>query len=199
MSVIRKISPPNLPQSPAAYSSLFQEQYSNVLRLFFNQLTNVVNAATPYGSFYDTSAQANTTPGTPNIMHLNVTSSAFKTSVVDGVTQNAKVYVAQSGVYNIQFSAQVAKAGGPVTDVTFWLLQNGKTISDSGGYATMQPNSQLITSWNYILPLQAGDYVQLAWSCPGTNVSLPYVAATATVPASPSLIFTINWISSIPL
>lgn len=199
MAVIRKIAPPNLPQSPAQYSSLFQEQYSNVLRLFFNQLTNFVNAATPYGSFYDTSTQANTTPGTPNVMHLNTTASAFKTSVVDGTTQNAKVYVAQSGIYNIQFSAQVLKGGGAAADVTFWLTQNGVAVVDSGGYITMQPNSQAIAAWNYVLPLQAGDYVQIVWVSAGANVSLPTVAAAGAVPASPSLIFTINWISSIPL
>jgi hypothetical protein len=185
--------------SPPQYATTWQEQYSNVLRLFFNQLTNVVNAATPYGSFYDTSSQANTTPGTPNIMHLNSTASAFKTSIVDGTSQNAKVYVAQSGVYNIQFSAQINKGAGSDTDVTFWLLQNSRTIPNSGGYVTMRANTKTITSWNYIQALQAGDYVQLAWASSGANVSLPYTAAAGQIPGSPSLIFTINWVSSIPL
>lgn len=36
----RNVTPPNLPRAPQAYNPSFQEQYSNVLRLFFAQLTN---------------------------------------------------------------------------------------------------------------------------------------------------------------
>jgi hypothetical protein len=202
MTTIRKVAPPNLPLSPTQYSSLFQEQYSNVLRLFFNQITNVVNVntATPYGSFYDTSNQSNPGASVPQTIHLSNTSSAYKTSVVDGTTVNAKVFVAESGIYNIQFSAQVEKSGSGYSDVYFWLRQNGVDIKESGGVTTLTGNgarSKLITSWNYVLPLQAGDYVQLAWTSSDTSVTLPYFAATASIPASPSVIFTINWVSSI--
>ena len=34
------VKPPNLPLAPAAYQPQYQEQLNNVLRLFFNQLTN---------------------------------------------------------------------------------------------------------------------------------------------------------------
>jgi hypothetical protein len=34
------VTPPNLPLAPAEYASQYQEQLNNVLRLFFNQLTN---------------------------------------------------------------------------------------------------------------------------------------------------------------
>jgi hypothetical protein len=204
MAVTRKVSPPNLPTSPPQYATTWQEQYSNVLRLFFNQLTNVVNAATPYGSFYDTSNQTNPGASVPQTIHLSNTASAYKTSVTDGTAVNAKVFVAESGIYNIQFSAQVQKGsgGGSSTDVYFWLRQNGVDIKDSGGVCTLgnsASGSRLVTSWNYVLPLQAGDYVQLAWTSSDTSVTLPYIAATATIPASPSVIFTINWVSSIPL
>jgi hypothetical protein len=36
----KNVTPPNLPRAPQAYEPRFQEQYSNVLRLFFAQLTN---------------------------------------------------------------------------------------------------------------------------------------------------------------
>ena len=37
------VAVPRLPQSPPEYDSPSQEQYSNVLRLYFNQINNVVN------------------------------------------------------------------------------------------------------------------------------------------------------------
>jgi len=36
----QNVAPPNLPLAPQAYQSQYQEQLNNVLRLFFNQLTN---------------------------------------------------------------------------------------------------------------------------------------------------------------
>ena len=38
------LSPPNLPIAPKGYDPLYQEQLNNVLRLFFNSLTNWVNS-----------------------------------------------------------------------------------------------------------------------------------------------------------
>ena len=37
-------TPPNLPDAPQAYSSVFQSQLLNILRLYFNQLNNYSQA-----------------------------------------------------------------------------------------------------------------------------------------------------------
>jgi hypothetical protein len=34
------VTPPNLPVAPAEYSQRYQDQLNNVLRLYFNQLSN---------------------------------------------------------------------------------------------------------------------------------------------------------------
>jgi hypothetical protein len=34
------VTPPSLPKAPQEYAALFQDQYSNILRLFFAQLSN---------------------------------------------------------------------------------------------------------------------------------------------------------------
>ena len=99
MAFIRRLSPPNLPVSPPVYSNMWQEQFSNVLRLFFNQLVTFVNAPSPYGSFYDTSTQTNPVASATNIAKLNTKAEASRVTVSDGSTA-AKIYVAESGVYN---------------------------------------------------------------------------------------------------
>jgi hypothetical protein len=41
---LRTPKAPNLPISPELYSTQFQEQFSNVLRLYFNQIDNFAQA-----------------------------------------------------------------------------------------------------------------------------------------------------------
>jgi hypothetical protein len=57
MAKIQVTSPPALPLSPVEYSSSYQDQYSNILRLFFNSLqsnltqlsnTEIIPATTNY-------------------------------------------------------------------------------------------------------------------------------------------------------
>ena len=72
----RVLLPPSVPALPAApveYAQGYQGQFSNALRLYFNQLSNTLSAEfgvtggrflnSPYGSFYSTQDQtaANTT------------------------------------------------------------------------------------------------------------------------------------------
>lgn len=39
LTVVRNPAPPSLPLSPATFSPQYQDQFANVLRLYFNQLT----------------------------------------------------------------------------------------------------------------------------------------------------------------
>ena len=39
---LNKVAPPNLPLAPYQYDSRYQEQFNNVLRLYFNQLNNIL-------------------------------------------------------------------------------------------------------------------------------------------------------------
>ena len=43
---LQQIQQPALPLPPAEYNKLYQDQYNNVLRLYFNRLTNAMNAVT---------------------------------------------------------------------------------------------------------------------------------------------------------
>lgn len=47
MALIRKIVPPNLPVAPLEYERRWQDQFSNVLRLFFSQVVNSANTDSP--------------------------------------------------------------------------------------------------------------------------------------------------------
>ena len=39
---LNRVAPPNLPNAPQLYDPRFQEQFNNILRLYFNQLNNIL-------------------------------------------------------------------------------------------------------------------------------------------------------------
>lgn len=188
------VGPPNLPVAPDKYSTLYQNSFSNVLRLFFNAVANAINSPSPYGAFYDVTTQTNPVAGAVNLAALSNTSISVGTSRQGG----NRVYVTQTGVYNVQFSAQLQKGGGGASTATFWIMQNGFNVVDSAGYQILAggAGTQYIISWNWLVQMKEGDYVQLAWSSADATISLPTVAAAGSIPASPSIIFTIAWVSA---
>jgi hypothetical protein len=108
-----------------------------------------------------------------------------------------RITVANEGVYNILFSAQLANSGGTAQTVDFWLRKNGNTASfnvpDSNGKVQLQGNaSYLMAAWNYFVALNAGDYVYLMWTATSTNITMVNAAANGVHPATPSIIVTLN-------
>lgn len=194
---IRNLAAPNLPIAPVTYQQGFQDQYSNTLRLFFNLVANALNAPKPHGSFYDTTTQTNPVASAVNLMKFSNTYDGGLTAFSVSKDTN-KIFVSETGVYNIQFSVQLDKSGGGASDVYIWMRVNGVNLDYSAGKVVIDgPNSEIIAAWNWVISLNAGDYFELAWQSPDTNVILAAVAAAGNVPAIPSVIVTVTWVSNV--
>jgi hypothetical protein len=194
MTVARGISTPNLPVAPIQYEQRYQDQFSNVLRLFFRQVANRVNSPTAHGSYFDTTTQPNPVADAVNLFTYN--SVVSELGVTRG-TPTSKIFVAQTGIYNFQFSAQLDKAGGSASAVYIWPRINGINVPNSATKIVIDgPNSEIVPAWNFVLVLQANDYFELAWQSSDTDVVIPYVAATGNIPAIPSIILTVVWVSN---
>jgi hypothetical protein len=194
MTVARGIVPPNLPIAPSDYQVRYQDQLANVLRLFFSQITNRVNSPTAHASYFDTTTQTNPVANTVNLFTYN---SVVSQQAVNRGEPTSKIYVAQTGVYNFQFSAQLDKTGGAASAVYIWPRINGVNVPDSNTKIVIDgPNNEIVAAWNFILVMQANDYFELAWEAADTNVVIPYVAATNNRPAIPSIIMTVVWVSN---
>jgi hypothetical protein len=193
---IRNVVPPNLPVAPVEYQQRYQDQFANVLRLFFNLVTNALNAPKPHGSFYDTTTQTNPVASAVNLMKVNSTYDSSETAF--NVTRDTnKIYVAETGVYNIAFSAQLDKTGGSASDVYIWIRVNGINVPHSASKIVIDgPNSEIVAAWNWMLTLTAGDYFEIAWQSADTNVVLLEQAASGNIPEIPSVIITVAWISN---
>ena len=194
MATPRGVVAPNLPIAPATWDQRFQDQFANVLRLYFNQISNRINAPTPHASYFDTTTQTNPVANAVNLFTYNSVVSDYE--VTRGVP-TSRIYVANTGVYNFQFSAQLDKTGGGASAVYIWPKINGVNLPDSATKIVIDgPNSEIVAAWNFVLVLKAGDYFELAWESSDTNVVIPYVAASGNIPAIPSIILTVSWVSN---
>jgi hypothetical protein len=200
---------PNLPLAPNEYERQFQDQFENILRLYFNQLDSAFGALLgptgakylkfPYGAFssdQDQTAIANTA----TLMTLNTTDFANEVSI-----SSSEITVVNAGIYNLQFSAQFQNTDTAFQDVYIWLRQNGVDIPGSTGFVSI-PNrhagtdGHAIVGWNYFLNMAAGDHIEIYWSVPTTDVSIQHLAAsgTPTKPSTQSVVATMSFVSRLP-
>ena len=146
------------------------------------------------GSFYDTTNQTGIA-GAVLTMGLN-NSDPWNNGV--SIVSGNRITIANPGVYNIQFSAQMVKnSGNTATHAHIWLSQNGTDVPTSASQLGFPSNSvYVVAAWNFFFKTTvANEYVQLKWEI-NSNVDNAVVitsaAASGTVPAIPGLIVTVN-------
>jgi len=143
-----------------------------------------------YGSFYDTTTQTAAAINTAYAMTFNT--SDLSSGVTRG-TPTSRIYVDTPNVYNVQFSAQVDKTAGGVGLVWVWLRKNGVNVPDSSGQIRIQGNNaEVLAAWNYVIQLNAGDYIELMWEVDDISVILLAEVASAIHPSVPSVILTVT-------
>jgi hypothetical protein len=208
---LNQVAAPNLPLAPTAYDPRYQDQVNNVLRLYFNRLDAILaqlqtssggaGVRLPYGAFSDFTSQT-TTANTATLMALDTTDFS------NGVTLDtgSKLTVANAGIYNLQFSAQLQNLHNAPEDIFIWLKQNGTDIVGSTGKVGMPARKSAgvpfhdIKGWNYFLSMNAGDYVQIYWSTTNAAVTIETYAAsgTPTKPSTASVVATLSFVSALP-
>jgi hypothetical protein len=152
------------------------------------------------GSFYDSLTQTLTggaNVAIPVILRQTDVAATNGISVVTDGTNLTRITVANTGVYNLLFSAQLTNSGGSGQTVDFWLRKNGATaaynVPDTNGKVNLQSNTNYImAAWNYFIALNAGDYIYLMWTATSTNVSMINAPSNGVHPATPSIIVTLN-------
>ena len=207
---LNKVAAPNLPLPPEDYNRQYFDQMLNILRLYFNRLdalTGQLQTSSggagirlPYGAFSDFTSQT-TTANTATLMALDTTDFSNTVTLVTG----SKLTVANAGIYNLQFSAQLQNLDNAPQDVFIWLKQNGTDIVGSTGKVGMPARKSAgvpfhdIKGWNYFLSMSAGDYVQIYWSTTNAAVTIETYAAsgTPTKPSTASVVATLSFVSAL--
>jgi hypothetical protein len=119
------------------------------------------------------------------------------------VVSGSRVTVAYSGLWNIQFSSQFSNTDSQIQDVSIWFRQNGVDVPKSNSEFSISnrhgsTDGGLIAALNFFLPMAKNDYVEIMWRASNTTVSMQNIPAqtSPTRPATPSVIFTIQHVSS---
>jgi hypothetical protein len=143
-----------------------------------------------YGSFYDTTTQTAAAINVAYPMTFNTTDLSFGVTIG---SPTSRIFVDRPNIYNVQFSAQLDKTAGGVALVWVWLRKNGTNVPDSAGQIRIQGNNgEILAAWNYIIQLNAGDYIELMWEVDDTSVELLAEVASAIHPSIPSVILTVT-------
>jgi DNA gyrase/topoisomerase IV subunit A len=150
---------------------------------------NIVGIVTGYyGSFYDTTTQNVVGVNTYQPVRLNTTDLSNQVSIAN----SSHIVVANSGVYNIQFSLQIDKTQGSGAHIYIWLKKNDIDVSNSATELAVQgTSSEIVAAWNFVVQSEANDYYELMWSATDPHIRLKAVGASAVVPAIPSIILTV--------
>jgi hypothetical protein len=210
--ILNKFRAPALPLAGQDYLTTDEQQFRNVLRIYFNQLDNAFSTLLdstggkfinfPYGAFSSSQTQT-TTANTATLMTLNTTDFSNGVSI-----SSSKITVENGGIYNLQFSTQFQNTDNAQQDISIWLRQNGTDIVGSTGFISIPARKSAsageeghgIYGWNYYLSMQENDYLQIYWSTTNAAVTIKYYAASTgpVRPSTQSVVATLSFVSSLP-
>lgn len=179
-------------------------QYTGKTSTTFTGITRGILSSTNVShNIGDYVSEAQPVPSATTALTVKFTATDVSNQVTIDPTDITKVVHSVSGYYNIQFSIQMLTEDG-ADNVTLWFRQNGVDVPFSAGVATVpsthggNPGTAII-SWNIVLPIEAGDYIQLMMSSiTGNTVAATYPPGASPVrPASPSIILTSTFVSAL--
>lgn len=205
--LLGKTPPPALPVAPPSPLKGFMDALNNILRLFFNGISNAVNSLVgenggrflqvPNALFFDTGDQALDTVDVGQPVRFNQT--YLNNAVTINGPTTSRITVEYSGIYSIQFTGQVRSGSGSSKIVYLWIARDGVDIGYSAReYSVSGSDKELEINWNFIIDLQAGSYIELVWTGNDSDLSLDSVAATSPHPGISSAVVAVFFISALP-
>ena len=148
-----------------------------------------------YGAFSDTTLQTAASINTAYAMTFDTTDSSNGVSIG---SPTSRLVVANQGVYNVQFSAQLDQTSGATANIYIWLRKNGTNVPNSASTVALQGTSaRLVAAWNFVIQLEATHYVELMWATDTTNARILAASATSVWPAIPSVICTVTQVNNL--
>jgi len=149
-------------------------------------------------------SEAQAVPSATTALEIVFTNTDASNQVSIDPLDETKIVFDVAGYYNIQFSVQLLSFGSQIDNVILWFRQNTIDVPNSAGVVSVPAKhaggpGAAIVSWNIVLPVNAGDNIQLVMASEsGNTVAATYPPGTAPVhPASPSVILTATFVSAL--
>lgn len=209
-NLLQQVAPPALPGFPDDYQRQALEQYSNVLRLYFNRLSTNLNSVTgttggryiqfPYAAVQRTTNKTFTANTATQItFNQNDYLNACANDGTDGIR------VTYSGIYNYQFSAQWANTSATSYASYIWLRINGIDVPGTASKFDIPTkhgasDGYLLMAANFYVQLAANDTVEMWAAVDNASVYMEAYAAQTSpfaMPAIPSVVATLSFVSAV--
>ena len=207
---LQTVAPPRLPAAPVEYSQRYGDDLTNVLRLFFNQLSNGLAALlAPEGGKYINNVYAAIQRTTDKSFTANTaTQITFdQNDFLNGATNDGTdgIAVNQAGIYNYQFSVQLKNTDTQIHSAWIWLRVNGVDVAGTGSKFDVVSSHGgtpgfVIAACNFYVEMQADDTVEMWAAVSNTAVTFDATGASTSpfvMPAIPSVVATLSFVSSI--
>jgi hypothetical protein len=203
---------PSLGFAPEAYERRYFGEINGALNGYFRNLISTLSALfgirggkflnNPHGAFQDSTDQVAANTTTAYAITFNTTDFSNGVTIASG----SRITVADSGIWNLQFSIQFTNTTNASQDVDVWFRVNGTNSANSNSRFGFAPRKgagdpyHTIAAINYFLTLNANDYVEIMWRTTDVGVTIEHYAAgtSPTRPAVPSAIATISFVSNLP-
>ena len=222
MIILSSTQSPALPVTNEPPSAGFQNNYSNILRLYFNQIDNFSGVlGGPLGMGYLDSPHIAASDSTDQFADGNDDPTIVKwdtAEAVNGFTLNVDntAQVKVPGIYKIDYSLQFTNTDNTSAhDVYVWLQENGTQIPNSSSRFTV-PSAKSATTPAYIVAYSSivfvanpEDKIGLWWATekaynpvgPVKGVYMEHIAEQTTPyvrPANPSAVGSITFLGRLP-
>lgn len=193
MSKIERYLPNN------QYQAAMNANTPSAVNPFLTELDLPPGGVRYYGSFYDTTTQS-VASGAVKAIEFNTTDLTATSGF--SITNNTlgrptRITADHTGVYNLQFSAQLSReSGGNTKQIDIWFAINDTPVPSSATALSVQANAKkLVAAWNFFVQLNAGQYVEIMWT-QDDAIDILAVSATGVIPVdTPSVIATISQVN----
>jgi hypothetical protein len=148
-----------------------------------------------YGQFSSTQTQSGSAD-TAYSMTFNTTDFSNGISLVSG----SRITIANTGIYNIQFSSQLHTTVNQAVDFSVWFAMTGSNIANSNTDFTIEKISGggfQVAALNFLTQITSGSYIELKYSKTTNQGQLQAkgTQSTPSRPATPSAIVTVTQIA----
>ncbi len=205
--LVQRVQAPALPIPKAGPLKEYLDALNNILRLFFNLLSNAVNTVfgdlggrfldVPNALYFSTVDQPIAVVDTGQVITFNQTYLQSGMTINGG--SNSQITATYDGVYNLQLSAQPTSSSAASKIVYVWIARNGTALGYTAKQFVLAGSSDVKNlTYNFNIDLAAGEYIEIKWSSSNINALLNTQVATAVHPGVASAVVTINFISALP-
>jgi hypothetical protein len=205
--LVQKVPAPALPIPKEGPVKQYLDDLNNILRLFFNLVSNAVNSVfgeqggrfieAPNAKFFSTTDQTASVVDTAYALQFENTYLGEAISITG--TPKTRITPLYSGVYNFELSVELTSSNANSKELSFWVRRSGVDIANTGRMHVVAGSGGVDDfEYSFTMDLTAGQYIELMWATDDTGITIDYQAAASPRPAVPSTLLTVAFVSALP-